>query len=231
MSKLIITILLASIVITACERPGGAIERRSRISEKQALANEVRGKVARQLKKELDLRPAGTIAQMHYEIQILGLSFDYYQPVDTVEGRKLLVRAVEAMMQEVNEREDIRPYLVTYPFTPRNVEIEIFFRNPDGREVASGSLNLVKINKGILFYKIHNSNGGGSMTVYKETYEEALQRIADPSLPLVPFQPEDSKITAEELSKLRKSIRFVDNNGVIKQLDEDGRWISDPRSQ
>lgn len=222
--------ILVALTVTACEKSGGAIDRRSRIFEKQDLADEVRGKVARQLKKELDLRPAGTIGQMHYEIQILGLSFNYYHPVDIAEGRKLLVRAVEVMMQEVNTREKIRPYLIRYPFAPRNVEIHIILYNSDGRNVAPGSLWGMEASEGFLSYTIEHPETQRLITIYQETYEEALQRIADPTLPLVPFQPEDATLAPEELSKLRKSIRFVDNNGVIKHLGEDGRWIPAPRS-
>src|SRR3989338_2362660 len=92
-------VLLITLGITACDLPTPA-SRYKKYSEKQDLANEVRSKVAKQLKQELGLSPCGTIGQMMHEIQVLGLSFFYYQPVDIAEGRKLLVQAVETMRQE-----------------------------------------------------------------------------------------------------------------------------------
>src|SRR3989344_5319801 len=123
--------LVLAIGAVACHRPNPNLQGRAD-HEKQKLANEVRHKVASQLKDEAQLRPCGTIGQMLNEIQILGLTFYYYKPVDIVEGRKLLLKSVDTMLQEVNRETRIHPYLTRCPFKPRNVEIQIFLFNPDG---------------------------------------------------------------------------------------------------
>jgi hypothetical protein len=64
----------------------------------------------------------------------------------------------------------------------------------------------------------------GITTVYQETYEEAIQRLADPILPPVPYKPDSRKITSQDLIKLRNSVSFVDSNGSIWHLDENGCW-------
>ena len=221
MKKWVIVLFLGVVGLVACSRPSSVAPEDL---EKQKLANEVRRKVASQLKKETHLRPCGTIGQMLREIQVLGLSFYYYQPVDILEGRALLVKAVDTMLQAVNEEPRIRPYLVRSPFLPRNVEINIFFRNPDGGDVAAGALRVIDASEGILRYQIHHPTKSGFITVYKETYDEALQRLADPSLPLVPFEP-DPEISPEELSRLRQGISFVSDDGSIWHLSEDGCWV------
>ena len=224
--KLWTLFLAAAIGIMACSRslndPAG--------DEKQKLANEVRRKVATQLKQETKLRPCGTIGQMMNEIQILGLSFYYYQTVDIVEGRKLLIKAVDTMIQEVNKKTQMHPYLAHYPFRPENVEVQIFFRNPDGSDVAPGTLRVIDAQEGVFRYDIHHPTKSGFITVYKETYDEALQRVADTTLPLVPFQP-DPEISPEALAKLRKGVSFVSDDGAIWKLGEDFCWMKAPRGE
>jgi len=217
-----LAILSALFVTTACQRP------RSPISEKEKLANHVIRLAATKIKKETQLSPCGTMGQMLNEIQKLGLSFQYNQPVNIEEGRKLLIQAVSTMLDEVNQEERIHSYLIRYPFLPRNIQIEIFLHNPDGRSVSSGSLCIITSKDGILCYKIHRIDGPGFITVYKETYEEALERIKDPSLPLVPFQP-DPKLSKEDLTTLRKGISFVADDGTIHHLDENGCWVKSPQ--
>lgn len=224
--KMWMIILSVIMGTTGCQKINNLPEKQTS-NDKQALANQVRRKAASRLKEELKLRPCGTIGQMLHEIKILGLSFYYYKPVDILEGRKLLVKALDTVLEEVNNESQIHPYLIRFPFKPRNVEIQIFLWNPDGREVSSGSLNVIEASEGYLSYDIHHPTDPGFITVYKETYEDALQRLADPTLPLVPYQPDSRKITSQDLIKLRKSVSFVDNDGSIWHLDENGCWAKD----
>ncbi len=216
-------VFLFSVLVTACSQ-SSSVSRGMAGSEKQRLANEIRSKVASQLKQEANLRPCGTMGQMMNEIQRLGLSFYYFQPVDIVEGRKLAVKAVETMLQEINQDMRIHPYLICYPFKPRNIEITIFLRNPDNSDPPPESLQVIKASEGVLRYKIDNSTRKGFVTIYKETYEEALDRVADPSLPPVSFQP-DRELSAEDLTLVRKGIYYLSNDGAIYHPGENGNWV------
>lgn len=187
---LILSIL--AIVLVSCNKSASP-PRNSESTEKQRLANEVRLKTAILLKQNANLCPCGTMGQMLNKIEILGLSFYYYKSIDIVEGRKILINAVDTMIREINEEKKIHPFLSQYPFTEWNVDIKIFLWNPDGTDVPLGSLCLVEANEGNLYYKVHHPQTQKLTTFYKETYEEALQRIADPSLPLVSQQENKGK--------------------------------------
>jgi hypothetical protein len=151
------------------------------------------------------------MGQMLNEIQKLGLSFSYYKPVDIVEGRRLLVDSVNVMHDEINQDTRIHPFLVRHPFLPRNIQIEIFLYGSDRRRVIPGGLSIISAVDGFIRYEIRNPETGRLLTVYKETYDEALERIADPSLPLVQFQL-DPVISQEEL------VRFCVKESALLQM-------------
>lgn len=215
-------IIILIIVITACNRSNYTLP------EKEKLADKILHRVALQMKQEAELRTCGTMGQMLNEIQKLGLSFCYFNPVDIAKGRKLLIRAAEALMKEMNEDERIRPYLSRHPVRPWNIEIIIFLQNSDNSEFPPGSLIIISITDGILKYKIDHPNKMELITVYKETYQEALDRIADPTLPLAQFEP-DFKLSPEELARLRKNIRYLSNEGRIYHLGENGAWVENSK--
>jgi len=225
MKTWILAIILVAIGTIACDRPSSCSKADI---EKEKFADNILRKVSTKLKKETELRPVGNMGQMLNKVQVLGLSFIYYQPTDIVEGRKMLIKAINSLMAEVNQETRIHPYLSRYPFTPRNIEIEIYLRSPDGRDVTPGALWIVEASGGYLHYKIDNPATHRLTDIYKETYEEALERIKDPSLPLVPFQS-SPEISKEELARLRKGISFVSSEGSVWHLGDDGCWIKDPK--
>ncbi len=224
-SSIVWIFLLASLVVGCSQTLPPDV----RVSEKQKLANEVRRKVARQMKQEANLRPCGTVGQMMNEIEVLGLSFFYFQPVNIAEGRKLAIQAVEAMLKEINQEPRIHPYLIYYPFEPQNVEITIFLRNSDNSDLPQDALQIIVASEGSLRFKINHPANGGLLTIYKETYQEALDRLADSSLPLVPFEPDRKKLSPEEWARLRQNIGFTSDDGSVYHLGEDGGWVKNPQ--
>lgn len=146
-------------------------------SPKLKSANAVQKKVAVQLKKEEDLYPCGTGAQMLNQIEMLALSFDYYQKIDIQEGRKLLLRCVDTFLESVNIDEPIRPYLADYPFAPENLQIRIFVHDQNYKNFGPGSLSVISIVDGVLEYDIRDPETDRLKTIYSETYEEAVQKI------------------------------------------------------
>jgi hypothetical protein len=222
--KVLNCVFIAFIIgLTSCHAPDRFHDQAG--IDKEKYADAILNKVANQLKQETELRPIGNMGQMLYDVERLGLSFYYYKPVDIAEGRKLLVEAINKTLSEINYNEDIRPYLCRYPFLPRNIQIEIFLRTSEGRDLPSDALCVLDAKGGLLRFDIHHAQKNKFITLYKETYEQALERIADPSLPLVPFEP-DEEISQEELARLRNGIRFLSNDGSIWHLNEKGFWVS-----
>lgn len=169
--KLIFSIILA-LIFCGCEN-----KYTYHPSEKQETVNAIRKKAAIQIERELGLVPCGTGGQMMDQIKMLALAFDCHKPLDVDTGRQLLIAAVEKFVSEVNQNESVRPYLDNYPFEAKNIEIRIFIQRPDGSPFTPNSLVVISAINGVLKYKTDDLNGPLFMTVYSETYEEALNKL------------------------------------------------------
>lgn len=67
--------------------------------------------------------------------------------------------------------------LYRYPFEPKNVEIRIFLKGPDGRAVLHGELSVVSAIGGVFSYEIDNYETKLFTEVLQETYEEAKKKV------------------------------------------------------
>ncbi len=178
MIRLIFAISLCFIV--GCERT--PIRIRYPLEEKTVLAHMVQKKAQLQLESERGLILVGTGGGMMDEIRMLALSFEYDKPMSPCEGRKLLIRAVDVFLAIINENEEIRPYLIQSPFKPEYVEIRIFLNNPNGTEIPLGDLSILSAVDGVLNYLIEDPVTTLFVTAYKETYQEAVAKLAVNSL-------------------------------------------------
>ena len=115
------------------------------------------------------------------DIKKMTMGFQYYGEKSVDEARELLVYSVECYLTAINENEEIRPYLHNYPFTSKNVEVDIYFRKIDGHTVPIGEINVASSNQGLVTYFIDNPEGTALQEYHEESFEEA-QRIYYESL-------------------------------------------------
>ncbi len=149
-----------------------------KLSDDEKIVNQITQETAKKLKEKKNLVLIGTGGQMMHEIEMLAMSFNYYQDVNLKAARELLVESVEEYLSAINSNQDVRQYLANYPFTAKNVEIAIFFRNPDGSNVASEKINIAAANQGKVVYYIDYSEKHTIKAIYRETYDEAKQAIS-----------------------------------------------------
>jgi hypothetical protein len=76
---------------------------------------------------------------------------------------------------DINNNEEIRPYLHEYPFTAKNVEIRIFIYKPDGTYPPLDKIQCFSSINGILTYYLDVPEKYTFQALHKETYEEALR--------------------------------------------------------
>jgi 3-dehydroquinate synthase class II len=146
-------------------------------SEKVKITDEIMRKVAIELIKTSRLYPCGVGGQMMDQVKMLALSFDYKEPIQIDEARALLIKSVDTFLLAVNTDERVRPYLNNYPFRPQNLEVRIFLKAPDGREVPIGELCVISSIEGTFNYDVSNLERNRHITVLIETYAEAKQKM------------------------------------------------------
>ena len=111
-------------------------------------------------------------------VRMMAMSFSYDHEITIEQGRELLIYCVEKYLSAINFNEEIRPYLKNYPFEPKNIEINIFVHQPNHHNVSVGAISVVGAIKGILDYNVRQVGPPVIKQVYKETYQEALEMLA-----------------------------------------------------
>jgi hypothetical protein len=140
------------------------------------IAHKITDQTAKKLGKEAGLKLIGTGSGMMYNVRMLAMAFRYSKEIDIDEGRELLMKAVSEYLSAINSNEEIRPYLINYPFLPKNIQIRIFLSDSKGREIPLGQLAVIGSIDGVFEYLIEDPKTTCLKTIYEETYEEALQK-------------------------------------------------------
>ncbi len=145
------------------------------LTDYEKMADKITAQTAIKIEKETGLRLCGVGGGAINHIRKLNMSFDYCKEISFEEGRRLLVYCVNEYLSAINSNEEIRSHLIHYPFTPKDLEIKIFIRRPDHREVAFGKLAVVSEVSGKVKYKISQPDPVVLEQIHEETYEEAVK--------------------------------------------------------
>lgn len=143
------------------------------------MADKITAQTAMKIEKETGLRLCGVGGGAINHIRKLNMSFNCFREISFDEGRKLLIYCVNEYLSAINANEEVRPYLIHYPFTPNDVEIEIFVRQPDNRDVAFGKLAVVFEVYGKVGYRISQEGPLSLKEAHEETYEEAIRVLEE----------------------------------------------------
>jgi hypothetical protein len=138
------------------------------------LAHEITANTAKKLEEQKKLYLIGTGGGMMHDIQAMHMSFQFFHEVDLKEGRELIVYAVREYLSDINNNEEVRPYLHNYPFTAKNIEIRIFIYGPDRHELSPEKIYYISAINGIVDYYVRGPDNF-RQAVCEETYEEALK--------------------------------------------------------
>lgn len=139
----------------------------------EEIADKITAKTSQQLKKQMNLFLVGTGGRMMHDIQAMDMSFHYYQYVDIQQARKLLVHVIDEYLSEINNSNEIQPYLHDHPFTAKNVEIRIWICEPDGSAPPMGQVDYFSAIDGYLNFYLY-----GPDSILQETYEEAKKIVS-----------------------------------------------------
>jgi len=139
------------------------------------MAHEITDNVAKKLKIEKDLHLIGTGGSMMNDIQMMAMSFEFYQQTNIEKARKLIIYSGKEYLSAINSNEEIRPFLHNYPFTNKNIEIMILFcQSTNENDITK--IKLVSLNEGIVNYYTYNSQEQ-LCKICEESFEDALKLV------------------------------------------------------
>jgi hypothetical protein len=168
--------LIAAIFLCGCVENKLDIDCKKNI--KSRLVNEIGNRVFIRLKEDKNLHLCECGGRMMDQITLLHLGFDYFKQINIEEARELLVKASVLFLKIINEDEQIRPFLKNFPFLSTNIEIRIFLHTSYNSQLDSKQLCVITLLNGYLHYKIHNPETSLLTTIYTETFEEAIEKLA-----------------------------------------------------
>ena len=150
------------------------------------IAHAITRKTAQKIESETGLRLIGTGGGMMNHVRLMTMSFSCFGEISVDRARELLLYCASEYLSAINASEEIRPYLIHYPFTLKDIEILIFIRQQDRREVPIGSLAVATLINDMLEYKAEQQEASSFKKIHKETYQEALQLLHErsPATPL-----------------------------------------------
>lgn len=169
------SVTIFAIILTICGATMGYSIFKPTSDDYEKLADEITAKTAKKLKAEKDLILVGTGGRMMDDIKMMGMAFEYHKIVNIEEARKLLVYCIEEYLYAINSNKKIQPCLHNYPFTAKNIEIEIYIRNPDGSNVSLNEIKVAAATGGEMSYYVDYPEKHTIKAIHEETYEEALR--------------------------------------------------------
>jgi len=172
--KIILHYFLFFIIATSCSRIFNMSMKD--VSEEEKTELKIIAKVAKKLKKEkkLNLCTIGSRNKKDYYIRDLG--FEYFNRLTIDEMRELLIYLVNLFIENFNASEDFLSYVKT-PYGLKNFQITIYLREKNGNFIPYPELSIGELYNNQLTYTTSDRENYKLVDIYKETYEEALEKL------------------------------------------------------
>lgn len=118
------------------------------------------------------------------KIDHITVMFGRYQgPLNKDECRELMLDCKKVYLEEINSNDEIRPFLITYPYQPENIDLTILIFNPDGSLVLDPDFCTVSTFKKSIQYKTCTSVRSPYKSRVEESYAEALSKVYPQTTP------------------------------------------------
>lgn len=165
--------MFVCIVVTACNQEPP-------LPESDRLAYKLSGRTAEHLNDKYDLRLIGvglSGSGDEDKLKEIELTFSLTHLVTKAEGRDLILKCIEDFLHEINDFEEIRPYLVHFPFTYEDIGLRILFYSDARYEpTLDPNIDCISLIEGVISYDVSDAQNRFKIkSIEKETYEEALK--------------------------------------------------------
>lgn len=164
--------------------------------------DQVLGDVAKDMKNEQGFECWSIGGKITNYLEGIGAKFVVLRPATQEEARKLELFTIERLINAINLNEELRPYLIEYPFPTNRLKIRICFRKKNYYNYHDGSMDSVALEDNEITYfqkpppdvKIWSVE---TPIFAKESYQEALKIVGN-----VSFLQMRSQIKKESIESL-----------------------------
>lgn len=133
-------------------------------------------KTGKKLERRHNMTVVGTGGRMMNCVELMRLAFNINKPLSKEESRKIILDCTSEFLREINSDQEIRPYLVQFPFRVENINISIFTHDEQGRNLYDPDITVVLIDNGEITYLTDDrENKYRFKSEYVESYEDALK--------------------------------------------------------
>ncbi len=133
----------------------------------------------KRLKYEYNLILSGTGVSWPNKCNAVAYDFNYEKAATISEGRRIIVNAVEIIIDSAHEVKEFEEYLAQPPFTYKHIMMGISFPPSVFMDQKDPYIELIAIMRGTIRYKIWNEAAYEYELLHEETYEEALRILDD----------------------------------------------------
>ncbi len=152
-------LILVGCVFSACAKP----PEHAKHAQDTALA------FTQKIEKNIGLRSLGSGGfYTNKKVDSLYIDFEVKKRVESDEAKALLTNIVDAFVEYVNQTEEIKSFLTTYPITPNQISASIAF--VDDRRAPLTGLSQIHLYEGTIYYSIFQSEKKEYSPYQKELY-------------------------------------------------------------
>ena len=116
------------------------------------------------------------------KINKINLTFYIQKEQSIDEMRDLMVHLANDFLTQINSNDEIRPYLVEYPFRVERLHFGVLIFDSKKKFIVNPANSIEKLAVGRLLngrlnYSIRNEEQENLQLIYQETFEEALEKV------------------------------------------------------
>ena len=168
--KSIVSFLLILLFVCGCHR---------QTSRQSQIVHQITDRFSENVKKREGFYLSSYGGLWYPTIREIGLSYDVQRKVDLQQARRLLVQYVSELLKNVNESEELRPYLDEHPYSACGIHFTISFHDKHRHEFIDGSIAMISLfgfkdpDRTTVIYYTYDPQKYEWPRCHRETYEEA----------------------------------------------------------
>ncbi|MBN4066785.1 hypothetical protein JYU14_01730 [Simkania negevensis] len=165
-------------------------------------------KISREMKREYNIELYGSGGALMTHVKEVSLSFMGNQILGVDEARELFVKSMQKCLSIINDDEQLRPYLETYPMTERQIALYLSFIGPNNQMITEPNVSSALNVNGKILYSTDEPGEVRLKRLHSETYEHAEQLVLNSHqlFPLKSFPEKNSPPTSQTLSRTKPHI-------------------------